>query len=212
MLAVFDRLLKPAEDPAPTWGVSTLDWYHCHLGLWSGAENKQVSAVSQAWALSAVEHREALWKERRPFISLGEIPVENIPLFQAAYSAWVLRPEIAILLNSFADLPEGVIIHHTFEDQGWRPDMKSSDPRRNWMVDVNGVIHTPPYRSMKALNAANARNDFICELTIQINFLIDKSGVIHPVLGFIHDLALVTGLRSSSLLPPPSIFPLELDA
>lgn len=211
MLTLFNKLLKPTEDPSPTWGVSTLDWYHCHLGFWSGFANKPVSAASLAWATEAVALRTDLRKERGPFLVLGNLPVENIPLYQAAYSAWVLKPDVAILLNSFANLPEAVIIHHTFEDQGWRPDMKTHDPRRHWMVDAGGAIQTPAYRTNRALNAAQARNEFICELTIQINFLIDTSGVIHPVLGFIVDLSLVTGLQSDSLWPPPTIFPPELD-
>ena len=111
----------------------------------------------------------------------------------------MLSPDVAILLNSYADLPEGVIVHHTFEIPDWRPTMTSGDPRRHWMVDASGAIQTPPYRTSKELDAAFFSNDFLCEGTIQINFLIDKSGVIHPVLGDIRDLSVVTGLPSDAL-------------
>jgi hypothetical protein len=201
LLTLFNTLLKPSQDPAATWGVSSLDWFHCHLGLWSGTPNKPVSAASQAWSAAAVSARESLARERRPFLLFYGIPAENVALYKAAYAAWVLSPEVAILLNSYADLPEGVIVHHTFEIPDWRPTMTSGDPRRHWMVDANGAIQTPPYRTSKDLDAAFFSNDFLCEGTIQINFLIDKAGVIHPVLGDIRDLSVVTELSSDALHP-----------
>jgi hypothetical protein len=201
LLTLFNKLLSLGEDPAATWGVSSLDWFHCHLGLWSGTPNKAVSAASQAWSNAAVGARESLERERRPFLVFFGIPAENVALYKAAYAAWVLSPDIAILLNNFADLPEGVIVHHTFELPDWRPTMTSGDPRRHWMVDASGAIQTPPYRTSKELDAAFFSNDFLCEGTIQINFLIDKMGVIHPALGDIRDLSVVTGLPSDALHP-----------
>ena len=79
--------------------------------------------------------------------------------------------------------------------------MQSDDVRRHWMVNASGQILTPSYRSTTELNAAQNRDEFICEGSIQINFLIDKSGVIHPVLGDFRDLSVVTGLGSDVLFP-----------
>jgi hypothetical protein len=200
-LTLFNTLLKPSQDPAATWGVSSLDWFHCHLGLWSGTPNKPLSAAAQRWGTAAVSVRESLERERRPFLVFYGIPAENVAFYKAAYAAWVLSPDVVILLNSYADLPEGVIVHHTFEIPDWRPTMTSGDARRHWMVDANGAIQTPPYRTNKELDAAFFRGDFLCEGTIQINFLIDKSGVIHPVLGDMRDLSVVTGLSSDALHP-----------
>jgi hypothetical protein len=69
------------------------------------------------------------------------------------------------------------------------------------MVDINGQVSTPPYRPATDLNAAQNRDEFVCEGAIQINFLIDKQGVIHPVLGDKRDLSLFTGLSSDDLCP-----------
>ena len=46
------------------------------------------------------------------------------------------------------------------------------------------------------------RDEFKCEGMLQINLLIDKSGVIHPILGLLQDLPVVTGLPSDALFPP----------
>lgn len=205
LLALFNALLKPTQDPSATWGVSSLDWYHCHLGLWSGVANKPVSAASRAWSTAAVDLRMTLERERKPFLIFYGIPAENVAFYQAAYVAWVLSPDVAILLNNYASLPEAVMVHHTFELRDWRPTMKSGDPRRHWMVDANGAVQTPPYRTSNELNAAQDRYEFLCEGTIQINFLIDKSGVVHPVLGDSRDLSIVTGLPSDALEAPPGI-------
>jgi hypothetical protein len=205
LLTLLNNLLKPTQDPSATWGVSSLDWYHCHLGLWSGVANKLVSKASLDWTVAAVDLRRDLERERKPFLIFHGIPAKSVPFYQAAYAVWVLSPDVALLLNSYATLPEAVMVHHTFEWRDWRPTMKSGDPRRHWMVDANGAIQTPPYRTSKELNAAQGRNEFICEGTIQLNFLIDKSGVIHPVLGSEVDLSVPTGLPSDALEAPPSI-------
>ncbi len=73
MLTIFNTLLDPVVDPAPTWGVSALDWYHCHLGLWSGTPNTPVSAASLAWKDRAVELSGKIETDRRPFLKLSRI-------------------------------------------------------------------------------------------------------------------------------------------
>ena len=205
LLILLDSLLKPSQSPSNTWGVSTLDWYHIHLGLWSGIENEPVSAASKAWKESADSVYTSLVRERLPFVVGGGLTVEKIPFYRASYAAWVLRPEVAILLNSYADLPQAVMIHHTFESTAWRPYMKESDKRRHRMVDKDHNILIPEYRTHEALNAALTRSEFYCEGMIQINFLIDKSGVIHPVLGILPELCLVTGLSYDELAPRAGI-------
>jgi hypothetical protein len=212
LLILFNTLLKPTHDPSATWGVSSLDWFHCHLGVWSGVANKRLSAASKAWITAAVAVRTDLDRERQPFIIFHGIPAENVALYSAAYAAFVLLPDVAILLNSYASLPEAVIVHHTFELPDWRPRMSSGDPRRNWMVDANGAIRTAPYAGYKELRDSHDRDEFDCEGTIQINFLIDKAGVIHPVLGDILNLSVVTGLSSDALNAPPGILKDPLDS
>jgi hypothetical protein len=80
------------------------------------------------------------------------------------------------------------------------------------MVDATGAIRTAPYSGYKELKDSHDRDEFECEGTIQINFLIDKAGVIHPVLGSLVDLSLVTGLASDALVAPPGIVKDPLDS
>jgi hypothetical protein len=188
-------------DPAPTWGISGCDWYHCHLGVWSGTPQVPISAESAAWVTSAVAMRMALDALRAPFLVSFALPTANVPAYRAAYNARLLLPDVAALLNAYAALPEAVIVHHTFEEDVWRPQMRSDDVRRHWMVGPDGQISTPLYRTSADLDAAQNRDEFICEGAIQINFLVDKGGVIHAVLGNLLDLSTVTGLGSDLLCP-----------
>jgi hypothetical protein len=201
LLVLFNTLLNPAMDPAPTWGVNGCDWYHCHLGLWSGTPQVPISGASAAWVTSAVTMRMALDVFRTPFLVSFAIPTSNVPAYRAAYTTRMLLPDVSTLLSTYAALPEAVIVHHTFEVDAWRPQMQSNDIRRHWMVGPNGQISTPLYRTAADLDAAQNRNEFICEGTIQINFLVDKSGVIHPVLGNLLDLTTVTGIGSELHCP-----------
>ena len=105
------------------------------------------------------------------------------------------------MLNTYAALPEAVIVHHTFEVDAWRPQMETDDVRRHWMVGPNGQISTPLYRTLLDLEAAHNRDEFMCEVGNQINFLVDKGGVIHPVLGNLLNLATVTGIGSDFHCP-----------
>ena len=201
-LRIFNGLLKPEVLPANTWGVNTLDWFHCHLGVWSHADNQRVSQASKDWIDKAVPLRIAATLNEKKFLVNGEIPAENIAAYKAALAAWFLSPEVADVLNSFVTLPEGMIVHHTFESTYWRPPkMEDEDPRRHWMVDTNGDFRPAKYRGNKENNAAASRDEFIHDVC-QINFLIDKSGVIHPILLTTKGLSTVTGLPSSALRPP----------
>ena len=143
-LAVLNKLLKPTHAPSATWGVSSLDWYHCHLGVWSGVPNKKFSAASAAWITTAVAARIALEQKREPFIVFHGLPAGNVALYRPVYEAFVLSADVAILLNTYASLPEAMVVHHTFEDEDWRPGMSPRDPRRHWMVDTDqhGPAHS----------------------------------------------------------------------
>lgn len=201
LLVLFNTLLNPAMNPAPTWGVHGCDWYHCHLGLWSGTPHVAISAASEAWRNAAVGMRVSLDAFRAPFLVSFAIPDGNVPAYRAAYAARIVLADVSQLLNTYATLPEAVIVHHTFEVTQWRPQMESDDVRRHWMIGPNGQISTPLYRMPDTLDAAQNRDEFICEGTIQINFLVDKGGVIHPILGNQLDLSTVTGQGSDSLCP-----------
>ncbi len=111
------------------------------------------------------------------------------------------------LLDTYTTLPEAVIVHHSFEVNDWRPEMQSNDIRRHWIVDASGTLQTSPYREQKALDTAQNRDEFLCEGTIQINFLIDESRVIKPVLGNYQGLALVAGMPWTWLFPFAAIRP-----
>jgi hypothetical protein len=197
-LKVFNILLDPAVDPARTWGVSPLDWYHSHLGLWSGVKHKPISMASKAWSARAIEVRGFILEKRRPLLRFGEIPQENVAAYRAVYQPFVSGSIVGHLLDDYATLPEARIVHHTFESRDWRPQMGSADPRRHWMVDPAGNLDAYPYGNSRDQDEAQNRSEFLSEGTIQINFLIDESGVIHPVLGDWIELSLVTGLPKSA--------------
>ncbi len=201
LLVIFNKLLNPALTPSATWGVNGCDWYHCHLSVWSGRQGLPISAASQAWVASAVQISQSIDAVRAPFLVSFGIPAHNIPAYGLAYAARIAMPDVAAMLNTYAALPESFIVHHTYEIDAWRPNMQFDDDRRHWMVDVNGRVSTSPYKSPTDLNNSQNRDEFVCEGTIQINFLIDKMGVIHPVLGDHRDLSLFTGLRSDDLCP-----------
>jgi hypothetical protein len=201
LLILFNKLLNPAHSPSATWGVHGCDWFHCHLGLWSGTPNVAISAASAAWRTTAVQISQSIDAVRAPFLVNLGIPAANVPAYRVAYAARLALPDVATMLNTYAALPEAVMVHHTYEWPAWRPNMQPYDVRKHWMVDANGQVSTPLYRTPLDLNAAQNRDEFICEGSIQIDFLIDKSGVIHPVLGSSRDLSVVTGLSSDDLCP-----------
>lgn len=204
LLPIFKGLLKPEMLPANTWGVSTLDWFHCHLGVWSRDPKTRVSPASKEWIKKAVPLRIAANSNEKKFLVNGEIPVEKIAAYRAALAAWFVSPDVADMLNSFVTLQEGIIVHHTFEATFWRPrkmEKDDQDPRRHWLVEMDGTFHPAPYRGNAENNAAAADDVYIHDIS-QINFLIDKSGVIHPILLATKGLSTVTGLPSSALEAP----------
>jgi hypothetical protein len=201
-LALFNALLSPSIYPSATWGVGPLDWYHSHLGLWSGTQNVPVSAAAKAWTLAAAAMSTGIDHLRAPFLTNFAMQESSIPMYRPVYEARLLLPDVTALLNAYAALPEAVIIHHTFENDEWRPDMQKDDVRRHWMIDLSGRILTPPYRTSNELNDAQWRDEFICEGSIQVDFVIDKAGVIYPVLGGSFDLTVITDIGSDALLYP----------
>jgi hypothetical protein len=210
ILTVLNAILNPTQAPSSTWGVSTLDSHHWHLGLWSGTEKQRISAASETWVTASQALVDELDNVRRPFLktSLKTSFPEDIAGYQAAHAAWLRTPGVALRLDAYANLPESFIIHHTFEAVSWRPEMKTEDERRHRMVGKNGALQIPKYRSPAELDEASdlSRREFMCEGMLQINLLIDRSGVIHPILGLPQDLSVVTGLRSGALAPPISYF------
>lgn len=209
ILTLLNKILKPEETPSGTWGVGTFDSYHWHLGFWAGA-NKRVSNASEDWLRDANGPNGlvgGLANVRQPFLGLKTSFPSDIANYRAAHAAWLRTPGVAAQLNAYANLPEAVIVHHTFEAAGWRPfEMKTEDPQRHWMLDASGAIRKPPYMAPNDLDAANLRREFLCEGMPQINLLIDRAGVIHPIIGILQDLTVVTGLPSDALHPPKSIF------
>jgi hypothetical protein len=210
MLKLLNKVLSINEHPAATWGINIDDAYHFHLALWSGIENERVSLLTYLWNdIESTDSRDDLRDLRNEFgPPWGVVPIENVASYQAAYATWVASPQVASMLNKYAELEEGVIVLHTFENPSLRPPMESDDPRRHWMVDVNGQIETPPYRTNEKNLAASRNGDFILEGPIAVNFLIDKLGVIRPVLGSWQELAVVTGLPSALFRPFQDLPPL----
>jgi hypothetical protein len=205
ILTILNTILDPAQVPSNTWGVSTLDSYHWHLGLWSGVENQRISTASENWFSDAKIHLiNGLTNLQDPFLkkSLKTSFPGDIPGYRAAHAAWLQTPAVKSRLEAYAILPEAVIVHHTFEEVDWRPNMLTGDPRRARMVGKSGAIQIPKYLSTAELNEASDfhRREFLCQGMPQINLLIDKSGVIHPILGLLADLSVVTGLPSDALL------------
>src|SRR5581483_11452126 len=87
LLAILNRLLDPAEDPSATWGVHPFDWYHCHLGVWSGSPGVAVSPKAKSWTDDAVGISRDFGRLRAPCMVGGYIPEASIPGYTAAYRA-----------------------------------------------------------------------------------------------------------------------------
>jgi hypothetical protein len=213
LLVAFNALLDPSAPNAPTWGVHPFDWYHCHLSVWSGELNVRISDESEQWVRLAQQLGRDMNTFRAPFTIDGhDIPESNIEAYRRAYPARMAQRDVADVLETYATLPQAVIVHHTFEGVAWRPDMQSDDERRNWMVTPDEDLQTAPYRSNTELDAADARLEFICEGAIQVDFLINTIGIVKPVLASYRDLSIVTGLPSVALLPPAGpVFPATAD-
>src|SRR5450631_2413285 len=231
ILKLLNKILNPSENPSATWGVSTFDSYHWHLGVWSGwsgAPNKPISQASKDWVRSAVGDKDKsikgladeLDKIREPFKKGLKTSFPNdIAGYSAAHAAWLRTPSVAMVLNTYVNLDEAAITHHTYEGRSWRPvessrtglvtRMKAEDPRRHWMIGKSGTVIKPPFMSVTDLDAATKRDEFMCEGMLQINLLLDKSGVIHPILGLLQDLAVVTGRRYDEMYPPPLKFDID---
>ena len=124
-------------------------------------------------------------------------------MFEVVMTQLMNSPEVGALLNTYAQLPQAVMVHHTFELPNWRPVMDHTDPRRQWMVNTVDDILTPPYRDHDDMKAANDRGEFICEISLQLSMLIDTTGIIHPVLGIPDDLSIYSGFELRIPNKPP---------
>lgn len=184
-LIIFEELLDPDRTPAGTWGVSPVDWWHSHLGLWSGYIEIEISLISRVWLAAVVQLNSDLLTFRAPYLTSGVVPVAGSGAFRTAYLAFVRRPEVWALLQTYASLPESYVVHHTFEPTtlGPQPQLDADDARRHWMVDVAGNVATPLYRAVDEISAAAERGEFYMQGTIELSFLIDKTGTIHMALG-----------------------------
>jgi hypothetical protein len=188
LFLILSVLLDPEIEPAPTFGVHPSDWCHVHLGLYSGQENVSVSPEALLW-------REAAVLLQNRIRSLRNQHHTDPAMFKEVMTQLMNSPEAGALLNTYAQLPQAVMVHHTFELEHWRPPMDHTDPRRQWMVNTVDNILTPPYRDHDDMKAANDRGEFICEISLQLSMLIDTNGIIHPVLGIPDDLMIYSGFE-----------------
>lgn len=196
VLLALEVLLDPEIEPAPTFGVHPSDWCHIHLGLYSGQENVPVSLDALLWRNAIV-----LMKDR--IADLRSRHHDDPAMFGTQLTALLNSPELQALINAYAQFPQAVMVHHTFELKHWRPPMEHTDPRRQWMVNTADEILKPPYTDHEEMNLADARGEFICEGAIDLCILIDKFGLIHPLLGVPHDLKIYTGFEIAVPDKPP---------
>ena len=196
LLLALGVLLDPEISPAPTFGVHVSDWSHIHLGLWSRQKNVSVSPAALLWKSLAGALSGSLDRLRLQHL-------HDLSTFEEALTARLNSPEVQALISEYAQLPEAVMVHHTFELKNWRPSMLHTDPRRHWMVTAADEILTPPYRDHEEMREADDRGEFVVQSTIQLSILMDTTGVIHPVLGVPDDLKIYSGFELSVPDAPP---------
>ena len=108
ILLALGSLLDPEIEPSPTFGVHPSDWSHIHLGFWSGQKDVSVSPEALAWKAAAVLLRGTMaFLETQHHAQPARLEAALTPIMNS--------PETRALLNTYAQLPQAVMVHHTFE-------------------------------------------------------------------------------------------------
>jgi hypothetical protein len=186
LLLSLTALLDLEQLPAATYGVHPFDWHHAHLGVWSGEKNVRLRQECLNW------HSEILMLKDRIDLdhaaSNGDRDLFRDQLMRRMHGA-----DVQGLLDAYAAMPEAMMVQHTFEMRNWRPLMDSEDVRRNWMVTPDGDVLTAPYRGQQAIMDAGFREEFLFEGSLQLCFLLKKTGEICVVPHQVRYLEIFTG-------------------
>ena len=184
LLATLAKVLDPALVPTATEGVNVRDFYHGHiaipLGSWPVGYDAPRTAYDEVY-------------DSRLAAALGgkdynPVTAENLPALGEALAA--ARPLAAGFLEPLIAVPGAAVIYHTFE-HNTPPDMRSGDPRRNWVTPF--ASQTPmPYSPPDPDSSSSYEEDW--NDLYQFAFLVDGQGRIHVQPGGTRQLSVVTGV------------------
>ena len=189
LLATLNVLLGPTQGPRGTHGVNVNDFYHGHVVIKKQEDDDFLPDNVQSRLNTYFAHQKAEYSKALGGKDYNRVTEKNLPQFTEAVKR--TSATATVLLNE-ALKEKGVgVVYHTFEERSHRPkDIKSGDPRRNYVtpLDTNKPqSFSPPDPDSAASYSKQYAHVF------EFGFLIDRNGEVHIRPGSIREFSTFTG-------------------
>lgn len=194
--AAFAAVLDPTVMFGGAWGVSSFDFYHCHVAV----PMASATTADHDLASRRLSFENQMEQLRRQAAGGGGVTARIATAAQAEQFRQLLRgltPGYRRLLEDAAARPGVRMEYHTFE--GTPPDrpatMTPNDQRRHWgsaALVANPSVGPSIFGVTQSLTASHI-------LVGGLGFLIDQERVVHVVPGSLLELSAPTGLPEDDL-------------
>ena len=189
LLATLNSLLGPTEGPRGTHGINIRDFYHGHVVIKKQKQDDFLpdnvqSKLSTYFAQQKGEYTKALGGK-----DFNPVTPETLPAFTEAVKR---TSEVATDVLNEALKEKGVaVVYHTFEEAKHRPpEIKSGDPRRNYVTPLD-TNKPQPFSPPDPDRASSYSKEYAH--VFEFGFLIDRNGEVHIRPGSIREFSTFTG-------------------
>lgn len=189
LLATLNYLLGPTEGPRGTHGVNVRDFYHGHVVIKKQKEDDFLPENVQSKLGTYFAQKEAQYSKALGGREFNRVTQENLPEFTKAVQR---TTAIATEVLKEALKEKGVgVVYHTFEERKHRPrDIKSGDPRRNYVTPLD-TNKPQPFSPPEPDRASSYTKEYAH--VFEFGFLIDRNGEVHIRPGSIREFSTFTG-------------------
>lgn len=189
LLATLNSLLGPTAGPRGTHGINIRDFYHGHVVIKKQKEDDFLPAnvadkLGTYFGQQKGEYSKALGGK-----DFNRVTPENLPAFTEAVKR---TSKVATDVLNEALKEKGVaVVYHTFEEAKHRPpEIKSGDPRRNYVTPLD-TNKPQPFSPPDPDHASSYSKEYAH--VFEFGFLIDRNGEVHIRPGSIREFSTFTG-------------------
>jgi hypothetical protein len=187
----FDAMLDPNDHAPGSWAIGAWDLYHAHVVAFLDPTGRLLDPAIQP-LINSVRRIDSHIDQLRVRVSPRTIATV-IDRSSLATQLFAILTQLATPLADLAASGSASLLYHSFESSTRMggttryAGFDAADPRRRWLTSLpNGV----PARYASADNPNNPDRDFF--KAIELNFLVDKLGVVHCVAGTKEELVAIT--------------------